>query len=61
MTVTIGGKLATYSYAAAAPDEVAGVMQINASIPAGVTGNAVPVSVQIGTVSTQNGVTIAVK
>jgi uncharacterized protein (TIGR03437 family) len=36
-------------------------MQINANIPAGVTGNAVPVSVEIGTVSTRNGVTIAVQ
>jgi hypothetical protein len=36
-------------------------MQINAAIPAGVTGNAVPVSVQIGTVSTQNGVTSVVQ
>jgi uncharacterized protein (TIGR03437 family) len=61
VTVTIGGQPATYAYAGAAPDEVAGVMQINASIPAGVTGNAVPVSVRIGTVSTQNGVTIAVQ
>jgi uncharacterized protein (TIGR03437 family) len=42
-------------------DEVAGVMQINAVIPAGVTGNAAPVSVQIGTVSTQNGVTRVVQ
>jgi uncharacterized protein (TIGR03437 family) len=61
VTLTIGGQTATHSYAGAAPDEVAGVMQINAVIPAGVTGNAVPVSVQIGTVSTQNGVTIAVQ
>jgi uncharacterized protein (TIGR03437 family) len=61
VTVTIGGQTATYAYAGAAPGEVAGVMQINATIPTGVTGNAVPVSVQIGTVSTQNGVTIAVQ
>jgi uncharacterized protein (TIGR03437 family) len=61
VTVTIGGQPATYFYAGAAPDEVAGVMQINANIPTGVTGNAVPVSVQIGTASTQNGVTIAVR
>jgi uncharacterized protein (TIGR03437 family) len=61
VTITIGGQPATYFYAGAAPDEVAGVMQINANIPTGVTGNAVPVSVQIGTVSTQKGVTIAVQ
>ena len=61
VTVTIGGQPATYVYAGAAPGEVAGVMQINASIPAGVTGNAVPVSVQIGTVSAQKGLTVAVQ
>jgi uncharacterized protein (TIGR03437 family) len=61
VTVQIGGQPATYFYAGAAPDEVAGIMQINANIPAGVTGNAVPVSVHIGTVSTRNGVTIAVQ
>jgi uncharacterized protein (TIGR03437 family) len=61
VTVQIGGRPATYFYAGAAPGEVAGIMQINANIPAGVTGNAVPVSVEIGTVSTRNGVTIAVQ
>ena len=61
VTVMIGGQPATYLYAGAAPDDVAGVMQINAIVPTGVTGNAVPVSVQIGTVSTPNGVTIAVR
>jgi uncharacterized protein (TIGR03437 family) len=61
VTVMIGGQPTTYSYAGGAPDEVAGIMQINAIIPAEVTGNAVPVSVQIGTVSTQDGVTIAVQ
>ncbi len=61
VTVTIGGQTAMDAYAGAAPGEVAGVMQINATIPTGVTGNAVPVSVQVGTVSTQSGVTIAVQ
>ena len=59
--VTIGGQTAAYSYAGAAPDEVAGVMQINAVIPSALTGSTVPVLVQIGTASTQNGVTIAVR
>ena len=61
VTVTIGGRTATYAYAGAAPGEVAGVMQINAIIPTGVTGNVVPISVQIGTASTQNSPTIAVQ
>jgi|SRR5581483_9718536 len=61
VTVMIGGQTATYSYAGGAPDEVAGVMQIDATIPLGVTGNAVPVSVKVGTAATQNNVTIAVR
>jgi len=40
---------------------VAGVIQVNVEIPAGVTaGNAVPVSVAVGTNNSQPGVTLAV-
>jgi hypothetical protein len=59
VTVMIASYAGNSTYAGAPPSEVEGVMQINASIPMGVTGNAVPVSVQIGIVSTQNSVTIA--
>jgi uncharacterized protein (TIGR03437 family) len=48
-------------YAGQAPNTVAGVMQINAQIPSGTqAGNAVAVVVQVGSVSTQAGVAIAV-
>jgi len=48
-------------YAGQAPNTVAGVMQINAQIPSGTeAGSAVPVVVQVGSVSTQAGVTVAV-
>jgi uncharacterized protein (TIGR03437 family) len=61
VTVTIGGQLVQPQYAGQAPYAVAGVMQINAQIPGGTqAGNAVPVVVQVGGVSTQAGVTIAV-
>jgi uncharacterized protein (TIGR03437 family) len=61
VSVTIGGQSVTPQYAGQAPTAVAGVMQINAQIPSGIqTGNAVPVVVQVGGVSTQAGVTIAV-
>ena len=61
VAVTIGGQAATVQYAGQAPYAVAGVMQINAQIPSGVqAGNAVPVVVQVGSVSTQAGVTVAV-
>jgi len=62
VTVTIGGTTVIPQYAGGAPGEVAGVMQINVQIPSGIqTGNAVPVIVQMGNVSSQAQVTIAVQ
>jgi uncharacterized protein (TIGR03437 family) len=62
VTVTIGGRTVTPQYAGGAPGLVAGVMQVNAQIPAGIqTGDAVPFVVQVGTASSQPGVTIAVQ
>jgi uncharacterized protein (TIGR03437 family) len=59
--VAIGGKMATIDYAGGAPGEVAGLLQVNVEIPAGVPSGAVPVVIQIGGVRSQNGVTIAVQ
>jgi uncharacterized protein (TIGR03437 family) len=62
ISVTIGGQTAKVIYAGGAPGEVAGLMQINVQVPSGVqTGNAVPVLVKVGGVSSQGGVTIAVR
>jgi uncharacterized protein (TIGR03437 family) len=59
--VTIGGKSANLSYAGGAPGLVAGVMQINAQIPTGITaGNSVPVMIQVGGILAQAEITIAV-
>jgi uncharacterized protein (TIGR03437 family) len=61
VSVTIGGVTAVVQYAGAAPGSLAGLMQVNALIPDGVsTGAAVPVMVTVGTASSQSGVTIAV-
>jgi uncharacterized protein (TIGR03437 family) len=60
VTVTIGGKTATTNFAGASPGTVEGIMQVNAQIPSGLTAGNVPVVVQVGTSSTQAGVTIAV-
>jgi uncharacterized protein (TIGR03437 family) len=62
VSVAIGGqKISHLEYAGGAPGEVAGVMQINVQIPMGIQpGTAVPITVQVGNVSTQTGVTIAV-
>jgi uncharacterized protein (TIGR03437 family) len=62
VAVTIGGIAATVSYSGAAPSQIAGLTQINAQVPAGLTpGTKVPVIVTIGTWQSQPGVTMAVK
>jgi uncharacterized protein (TIGR03437 family) len=62
VAVTIGGIAATVSYSGAAPSQIAGLTQINAQVPAGLTpGTKVPVIVTIGTWQSQAGVTVAVK
>jgi uncharacterized protein (TIGR03437 family) len=60
VSVTIGGMPATVDYAGAAPGEVAGVLQIDATIPAGVFGSTVPVVVKVGNATSQANTTIAV-
>jgi len=50
------------SYAGTAPEEVYGLLQVNVAIPAGVSpGPAVPVSLTVGGVSSQKGLTMAIK
>jgi uncharacterized protein (TIGR03437 family) len=62
VAVTIGGLPATVSYSGAAPSQIAGLTQINAQVPAGLTpGTKLPVVVTIGTWQSQPGVTMAVK
>jgi uncharacterized protein (TIGR03437 family) len=57
VTVQVGGQTAQVPYAGAAPDFVAGVLQVNVLIPAGVTGT-VPIQLSIGTASISSTVTI---
>ena len=65
VTLTIGGMVAAVEYAGSAPDAVAGllqVMQVNATVPAGVTpGASVPISLTVGGFRSPDGVTIAVQ
>jgi uncharacterized protein (TIGR03437 family) len=62
VTVTIGGIGARLSYSGGAPQALAGLTQINAEVPAGVTpGTSVPVVVQVGNWQSQPGVTMSVK
>jgi uncharacterized protein (TIGR03437 family) len=59
VTVQIGGLPATVTYAGGAPNEVEGLLQVNATIPAGVPkGSSVAVVLTVGTSSSQTGVTI---
>lgn len=62
VTATIGGVDAPVQYDGSAGNSVAGLLQVNVLVPQGVTpGPAVPVSITIGGVKSQDGVTIAVK
>lgn len=62
VTVTVGGVNAKVLYAGAAPDLVAGVLQVNVVVPSGLaSGSAVPVVLTIGGVSSPAGVTVALK
>lgn len=62
MTVTIGDIGAQVLYAGAAPGLVAGALQVNALIPAGVVvGPRVSVLLTIGNISSQAGVTVAIQ
>jgi uncharacterized protein (TIGR03437 family) len=62
VTVTVGGQNAPVQYAGGAPGMVAGLMQVNVQIPAGIqAGNAVPVVLRVGDAYSQSGVTIAIR
>jgi uncharacterized protein (TIGR03437 family) len=61
VTVQIGGRDAVVLYAGAAPGLPAGVMQVNARIPAQTPTGLVPVTIAVGGASSQARVTLAVQ
>ncbi|HTR39645.1 MAG TPA: cohesin domain-containing protein [Bryobacteraceae bacterium] len=62
VSVQIAGLDAKVVYAGAAPDLVAGGIQVNAIVPAGApSGATVPIALTVGTTRSQSGVTLAVK
>ncbi len=62
VTVQINGQNAEVTYAGAAPGEVAGMLQVNARIPANAPGKtSVPVTITVGDATSQAGVTVAIK
>jgi uncharacterized protein (TIGR03437 family) len=60
ISVTIGGMPVELSYYGAAPALIAGLFQINAQVPPGIPPGDQPVIVTVGSVQTQQNVTIAV-
>jgi uncharacterized protein (TIGR03437 family) len=61
MTATIGGMNAQVLYAGGVPGLVAGVLQVNAQIPAGTPSGSAPIQLSLGGQSTQAAVTVAIK
>jgi uncharacterized protein (TIGR03437 family) len=61
-SATIGGEPATVAYCGEAPDLTAGLLQVNVLVPESVApGSAVPVTITVGGVTSQTGVTLAVQ
>ncbi|MDE3196630.1 MAG: hypothetical protein KGN84_09820, partial [Acidobacteriota bacterium] len=60
VSATVNGQPATVLYAGNAGGEVAGVVQINLRLPAGVTGTA-PVVLKVGEHTSQAGITISIQ
>jgi uncharacterized protein (TIGR03437 family) len=61
VTVTIAGRNAQVQYFGAAPENVAGVIQINAYIPADCPSGNVPVAFAVGPYASPENVTVAVQ
>ena len=61
VSVRIGGVDCEVVYAGAAPQEVAGMLQVNVRVPANVAPGPEPVSLMIGTSSSRAGVVLAVQ
>jgi uncharacterized protein (TIGR03437 family) len=60
-SVTIGGIPAKIQFAGPAPGEIAGLFQVNAFIPDGLTSGPQPIEIKFGSFATQPGVLIYVK
>jgi len=59
-SITIGSSTESPQYCGGVPGQIAGLTQINVPIPKGLPAGPVPISVTVGGVTTQPGVTIAV-
>jgi uncharacterized protein (TIGR03437 family) len=60
-TATVGGKPATVTYSGSAPDDIAGVFQVNVQIPSDLTTGVYDLVIKAGTFTSTAGLTVAVK
>jgi uncharacterized protein (TIGR03437 family) len=60
VTATVGGQPATVYWSGPAPGLVSGIFQVNVTLPSGLTSGNVPVTVTVGTATSQT-VTVAVQ
>ena len=61
VTARIGGKDAAIVYSGPAPGAVNGVLQVNMTVPSGLVSGPQPVVTTVGGVSSQDGISVAVK
>jgi len=61
VTVTIGGRTANVLYAGAAPNQIAGLFQMNVEVPRDTASGNAEVIVTVGTARSPAGVTVAVR
>jgi uncharacterized protein (TIGR03437 family) len=61
VTVTIAGKPVDVAYQGGAPQEVAGLYQLNVTVPVGTPSGNQPVVLTVGGISSLTGFTVAVK
>lgn len=61
VTATVAGIPATVQYAGSAPGEIYGVMQVNIQLPANTPSGPQPIVINVGSFSTQTGITVAVQ
>jgi len=60
-TATVGGKPAAVTYYGSAPDNIAGLFQVNAQIPSDLTAGIYDLVIKAGSFSSTAGLTVAVK
>jgi uncharacterized protein (TIGR03437 family) len=61
VSVAIGGQNAVVQYAGAAPQLVAGVLQVNVVVPVDASGGNQPIVLTVGTFSSPAGRTISIR